>query len=93
MIENFKSFKLNHALMEAGYVNHQSATLQSTSSHDSVYDAQATSISMTATMDSSGRSLILGNFSFTYVISKFALFHLNLFSQEAAASLLGSALI
>lgn len=62
VIENFKSFKLNHALMEVGYVNHQSATLQSAASNQaSVYDAQATSISMTATMDTSGRSLILGS--------------------------------
>lgn len=60
MIENFKSFKLNHALMEVGYVNHQSATRSAAPNHGSIYDAQVTSISMTATMDTSGKSLILG---------------------------------
>ncbi|KAL3531037.1 hypothetical protein ACH5RR_010359 [Cinchona calisaya] len=61
VIENFKSFKLNHALMEVGYVNHQSASLQSTASDAGpLYDAQTTSVSMTATMDTSG-NLVLGS--------------------------------
>lgn len=61
VVENFNSFKLNHGLMEVGYVNHQSASLPSTASDKrSLYDAQATSVSMTATMDTSG-NLILGS--------------------------------
>ncbi|CAI9107282.1 OLC1v1006601C1 [Oldenlandia corymbosa var. corymbosa] len=61
LIENFDSFKLNHALMEAGYVNHQSAALQAAvSGAETPYDAETTSVSMTATMDSSGR-LVLGS--------------------------------
>lgn len=46
--------------MEAGYVNHQSATLKATASDSGpVYNAQDLSVSMTATMDASG-SLVLG---------------------------------
>lgn len=62
MIENFKPFKLNHGLMEAGYANHQSATLKSVPNSGSIYDAQSTSVSMTATMDTSG-GLVLGMYS------------------------------
>ncbi|KAK9059486.1 hypothetical protein SSX86_020188 [Deinandra increscens subsp. villosa] len=54
VIENFNSFKLNHGLMEVGYVGHQDATLQPSS--------ETSSISMTATMDSSG-NLVLGKSS------------------------------
>lgn len=74
VIENFNSFKLNHGLMEAGYVSHQNATLESiVSDPKSVNHAESTSISMTATMDTMG-NLILGN----YIIVKvcFALFSL-----------------
>ncbi|KAL2486178.1 FAD-dependent oxidoreductase family protein [Abeliophyllum distichum] len=61
VIENFKSINLNHGLMELGYVNHKSATLSSTSSDSgSGYNAHTSSISMTATMDMSGR-LVLGS--------------------------------
>ncbi|XP_031112267.1 uncharacterized protein LOC116016248 [Ipomoea triloba] len=60
VIENFKPFKLNHGLMEAGYVSHQSATLKSAPNSGSIYDAQSTSVSMTATMDTSG-GLVLGS--------------------------------
>lgn len=62
VLENFKSFNLNHGLMEAGYVNHESAALSSTTSDSGTgYDANTASISMTATMDLSGR-LVLGKF-------------------------------
>lgn len=61
VIENFKSLNLNHGLMELGYVNHKSATLSSTTTDSgSGYDANTSSVSMTATMDMSGR-LVLGN--------------------------------
>ncbi|XP_055812901.1 uncharacterized protein LOC129882561 isoform X2 [Solanum dulcamara] len=61
VIENFKSFKLKHGIMEAGYVNHQSATLKATASDSGpVYNAQDLSVSMTATMDASG-NLVLGS--------------------------------
>lgn len=59
VLENFKSFQLNHGLMEAGYVNHESATLSSTTVPGPKSDANTASISMTATMDMSGR-LVLG---------------------------------
>ncbi|KAL7113672.1 hypothetical protein ACP275_04G075000 [Erythranthe tilingii] len=61
VLENFKSFNLNHGLMEVGYVNHESAIVSSTSSDSSTgHDANTASISMTATMDMSGR-LVLGS--------------------------------
>ncbi|KAL0435223.1 UNVERIFIED_CONTAM: hypothetical protein Sradi_0230200 [Sesamum radiatum] len=63
VLENFNSLNLNHGLMEVGYVNHESAVLSSTTSDTSDsragYDDTA-SISMTATMDMSGR-LVLGS--------------------------------
>lgn len=47
--------------MEVGYVNHASANIRSANSESEIgYDENASSISMTATMDMSGR-LILGN--------------------------------
>ncbi|KAJ9548825.1 hypothetical protein OSB04_021368 [Centaurea solstitialis] len=55
VIENFNSFKLNHGLMEVGYIGHQDATLQ-----PSNVDSETSSISMTATMDSFG-NLVLGS--------------------------------
>ncbi|XP_047326963.1 glycine oxidase [Impatiens glandulifera] len=54
VLENFNSLKLNHGIMEAGYVAHKDAGL------GSVSDPVQTSISMTATMDTSG-NLILGS--------------------------------
>lgn len=61
VIENSEFLKLNHALMEVGYINHQSAAVQSTApGTGSSYDAQSTSVSMTATIDPSG-SLLLGS--------------------------------
>ncbi|CAA2965045.1 glycine oxidase [Olea europaea subsp. europaea] len=61
VIENFKSLNLNHGLMELGYVNHKSATLSSTTTDSgSGYDANTSPVSMTATMDMSGR-LVLGS--------------------------------
>lgn len=59
VLENFKSFQLNHGLMEAGYVNHESAVLSSTADQVMKSNASTASISMTATMDMSGR-LVLG---------------------------------
>lgn len=55
VLENFKSFQLNHGLMEVGYVNHESAALSSNTDPGTKYHANAASISMTATMDMSGR--------------------------------------
>ncbi|PIN06232.1 hypothetical protein CDL12_21220 [Handroanthus impetiginosus] len=53
VLENFKPFNLNHGLMEVGYVNHSTDS-------GTEYDDNTTSISMTATMDMSGR-LVLGS--------------------------------
>ncbi|KAJ0573899.1 putative FAD dependent oxidoreductase, FAD/NAD(P)-binding domain superfamily [Helianthus annuus] len=54
VIENFNSFKLNHGLMEVGYVGHQDATRQPSA------ETETLSVSMTATMDTSG-NLVLGS--------------------------------
>jgi glycine/D-amino acid oxidase-like deaminating enzyme len=56
VVENFDSFHLNHGIMEAGYSNHQSASVSGLD-----VDERMLSISMTATMDTSG-NLVLGNF-------------------------------
>lgn len=60
VLENFKSFQLNHGLMEVGYGNHESSALSSTTDPGAKYHANAASISMTATMDMSGR-VVFGN--------------------------------
>lgn len=61
LLESFNSLKLNHGIMEVGYVDHQSATLPSNiSDSKAVHDAQNSSISMTATMDTSG-NLVIGS--------------------------------
>lgn len=61
VIENFNSFKLNHGLMEVGYIGHQDATLQHNNLDSGVdHHSETSSISMTATMDSLG-NLVLGS--------------------------------
>ncbi|KAL2238486.1 uncharacterized protein LOC105163778 isoform X2 [Sesamum indicum] len=60
VLENFNSLNLNHGLMEVGYVNHESAVLSSTTSDSRTGYDDTASISMTATMDMSGR-LVLGS--------------------------------
>ncbi|XP_071697345.1 uncharacterized protein [Rutidosis leptorrhynchoides] len=55
VLENFKSFNLNHGLMEVGYVGHQDSTFKPKN-----LDAETSSISMTATMDTLG-NLVLGS--------------------------------
>ncbi|XP_023751763.1 uncharacterized protein LOC111900122 [Lactuca sativa] len=57
VIENFNSFKLNHGLMEVGYIGHQDAILQPNNLDSG---AETSSISMTATMDTLG-NLVLGS--------------------------------
>ncbi|KFK31319.1 hypothetical protein AALP_AA6G097200 [Arabis alpina] len=52
VVENFDSFYLNHGIMEAGYVDHQSASADE--------EERMLSISMTATMDTRG-NLVLGS--------------------------------
>ncbi|KAL4572284.1 hypothetical protein LXL04_019055 [Taraxacum kok-saghyz] len=54
VIENFSSFKLNHGLMEVGYIGHQD-TINNLDS-----ESEIASISMTATMDTLG-NLVLGS--------------------------------
>lgn len=56
MLENFDSVRLNHGLMESGYLNHQSILSDPTSA---AVDEQKLSVSMTATMDAMG-NLLLG---------------------------------
>lgn len=63
VLENFNSLNLNHGLMEVGYVNHESAVLSSTTSDSRTGYDDTASISMTATMDMSGR-LVLGKLLF-----------------------------
>ncbi|CAA0833205.1 FAD-dependent oxidoreductase family protein [Striga hermonthica] len=61
ILENFKPFNLNHGLMEAAYVSHESAKLSSTSTDSKTgFDATIASISMTATTDLSGK-LVFGS--------------------------------
>ncbi|GFP91172.1 calmodulin-like protein 3 [Phtheirospermum japonicum] len=61
VLENFKPFNLNHGLMEAAYVSHESAVLSpATSDSKTGFDVNNASISMTATTDTTGR-LVLGS--------------------------------
>lgn len=62
MLEKFDKVKLNHALMEVGYVDHQIAKPNSThmASESSEDELGALSVSMTATVDTKG-NLVLGN--------------------------------
>ncbi|ESQ32469.1 hypothetical protein EUTSA_v10004189mg [Eutrema salsugineum] len=55
VVENFDSLHLNHGIMEAGYVDHQSASAPGLD-----VEERMLSISMTATMDTTG-NLILGS--------------------------------
>ncbi|ANM69383.1 FAD-dependent oxidoreductase family protein [Arabidopsis thaliana] len=58
VVENFDSFHLNHGIMEAGYSNHQSASVSGLD-----VDERMLSISMTATMDTSGNLVLaISNF-------------------------------
>ncbi|CAK9171252.1 unnamed protein product [Ilex paraguariensis] len=76
VIENFKCFKLNHGLMEVGYIDHEAATLQpSASDSGPIYHAQTPSISMAATMDTSG-NLVLGILSVHKIVFFFFFFPL-----------------
>jgi hypothetical protein len=61
VLENFDMVKLNHGLMEVGYVGHQDAKLNSISMYSESGDDEhgSSSISMTATLDSKG-NLVLG---------------------------------
>lgn len=60
VLENLNSIKLNHGLMEVGYVDHEAAALDSSVSASGPVHAQISSISMTATMDAWG-NLVLGS--------------------------------
>lgn len=61
VVENFNSFRLNHGLMEAGYVDHKAASQHSSLSTSGLVNHDNTlSISMTATMDTMG-NLVLGS--------------------------------
>ncbi|KAJ6319318.1 hypothetical protein OIU78_014857 [Salix suchowensis] len=61
VLENFSSLKLNHGLMEMGYVDHLHDTVDRKSSHSvKVEEGQTLSVSMTATMDTVG-NLVLGS--------------------------------
>ncbi|KAF8105650.1 hypothetical protein N665_0157s0216 [Sinapis alba] len=55
VVENFDSFHLNHGIMEAGYADHQSASAPRLG-----VEERMLSISMTATMDTTG-NLVLGS--------------------------------
>lgn len=60
VLENFSSLKLNHGVMEAGYVNHYGAGKQLSNSASGLDHGENLSVSMTATMDSMG-NLVLGS--------------------------------
>ncbi|KAL9243091.1 hypothetical protein vseg_017021 [Gypsophila vaccaria] len=58
-LENVKSFKLNHGVMEAGYINYQKTSMKSSTPDSSEAHAeQSLSVSMTATLDASGNLLV-----------------------------------
>ncbi|XP_020089836.1 uncharacterized protein LOC109711272 isoform X3 [Ananas comosus] len=58
VLENFNEIKLNHGLMEAGYIDHQVGTSSDSATADS--EQTLLSISMTATIDAKG-NLVLGS--------------------------------
>ncbi|WOK96479.1 hypothetical protein Cni_G05186 [Canna indica] len=60
VLENFKKIQLNHGVMEAGYTDHQTATLSNGSftSEADENDQNISSISMTATLDVRGNLLV-----------------------------------
>ncbi|XP_028752666.1 uncharacterized protein LOC114712315 isoform X1 [Neltuma alba] len=59
VLENFHSLQLNHGLMEAGYVDHQTASSPPMVSGLEGYDHGRTlSVSMTATVDAMGNVLL-----------------------------------
>ncbi|XP_077227508.1 FAD-dependent oxidoreductase family protein isoform X2 [Tasmannia lanceolata] len=62
VLENFSQFRLNHGLMELGYVNHEiSAPVPSSSASGAIeHENSASSISMTAMTDVMG-NLVLGS--------------------------------
>jgi len=81
VLEKFDKVKLNHALMEVGYVGHQIAKPNSThmASESSEDELGALSISMTATIDTKG-NLVLGNLRST-VFSRCSMFQFLLRSK------------
>ncbi|KAF2284599.1 hypothetical protein GH714_027475 [Hevea brasiliensis] len=75
VLENFTSLKLNHGVMEAGYVDHYGAGKRVTNSASGLVDhGENLSVSMTATMDSMG-NLVLGKILTSLFILK-SQFHL-----------------
>ncbi|KAJ4772396.1 D-amino acid dehydrogenase [Rhynchospora pubera] len=61
VLENFRNIRLNHSLMEVGYVGHQNTTTLGGADLEATGDDQElTSISMTATLDVRG-NLVLGS--------------------------------
>jgi hypothetical protein len=62
VLEKFDRLKLNHGIMEVGYVDHQGAKSNSLplSSKSNEDEDDASSISMTATLNTKGH-LVLGN--------------------------------
>lgn len=66
MLENFRNIRLNHGLMEVGYIGHQTTTSQGDMDLEaSESDQELTSISMTATQDVRG-NLVLGKRFFLF---------------------------
>jgi hypothetical protein len=63
VLENFNALQLNHGLMEAGYVNHQTISASGPLDH-----GQTLSVSMTATMDAMG-NLVLGTIFISFIIT------------------------
>uniref|UniRef100_A0A2P2NIP4 FAD-dependent oxidoreductase domain-containing protein 1 n=1 Tax=Rhizophora mucronata TaxID=61149 RepID=A0A2P2NIP4_RHIMU len=59
VLENFSFLKLNHGLMEMGYVDHVNGKNSETSASGPADQAKNLSVSMVATMDTSG-GLVLG---------------------------------
>ncbi|KAF3336438.1 Hydrogen cyanide synthase subunit HcnC [Carex littledalei] len=60
VLENFRNIRLNHGLMEVGYIDHQTTTTLSDINLEASESDQELSISMTATQDVMG-NLVLGS--------------------------------
>ena len=71
------SLKLNHGLMEMGYVDHQTVTQLETISASELHDCgQDLSVSMTATLDAMG-NLVLGKICYLFSVYPYNLFYLS----------------
>lgn len=80
VLENFNSLRLNHGLMEAGYIGHQESAISAPGKVDHEGDL---SISMTATIDAYGNLLIGSSRQFTGFDTELDVFIVNRIWERA----------